>query len=124
MWTRFKGQVLRGKEEKDLNDEDTLVTRALLRYYEPEIPGWLLPPGSEMRERLNNLTLSASREPGVAAAPAPSPVMPQPFVRRESAPRLFDRHDQPLTGQSVSPPTSRSSTPGSGLASRLKNTRW
>ncbi|GMM50974.1 hypothetical protein DASB73_019320 [Starmerella bacillaris] len=113
MWSRLKGQ-LRGHEEKDNDENDTILSRALLRYYAPEVPSWLAASApyvetDQTRHEYKRANMSHRA---------------RVFERTES----FSAHAVSSTSgviRSGATAGARIVTkPTSGLASRLKNTHW
>lgn len=120
MWSRIKGQ-LRTREEKDVDENDTILSRALLRYYAPEVPPWLaasVPVGAD-------LDATRSQEPVRTAPVARVFERTESFSTRTVASATGAFKATARTSASiVAKPAAIVTKPTSGLASRLKNTHW
>lgn len=127
MWGRIKGQVNWTKEDQDASDDDTILSRALLRYYAPEIPPWLASAkGADEIMRVSPQAASSYSQS--TSQYSLSSALPQSYSRRGSSvdgPRKFERSDS-FAAPSASEPQPRAAPKhsASGLVSRLKNTNW
>lgn len=119
MWGRLRGQVLRSTE-KDNDDDDTIISRALLRYYAPEVPSWLGNTDAAVQMMEQNEQLNYQQQ------------YQQQFIRRDHTDRshLFDRKGSVASIRETPSPTpssqalSKTNSNSSKLANRLKNTKW
>ena len=119
MWGRIRGQVLRSGD-KDNDDNDTIISRALLRYYAPEVPSWLGNTGDAVLTMEQNEQLNYQHQ------------YQQQYIKRDYTDRtnMFDRKGSVASlSETPSPtpstqPSTKTTSSSSKLANRLKNTKW
>lgn len=126
MWGRIKGQVNWSKEDQDTSEDDTIISRALLRYYAPEIPSWLSSAkGAEEVMRDPSQIAYSKSTSQYSLVSNTSQTYSQRSIGAER-PRKFERSDSfasPSTSASEQQPRVPKHS-ASGLVSRLKNTNW